>query len=87
MQLIHLINEITLSIGYETKEEVMDWMITYQDKSHTSPTHTREQCAKIAGVSAGTVACYNKVMNSNEEDLKEKISSNIKSGIYAYIIS
>lgn len=28
-------------------------------KSHTSPTHTREQRAKIAGVSAGTVARYN----------------------------
>ena len=35
-------------------------------KSHTSPTHTREQRAKIAGVSAGTVARY----NTKEEAMK-----------------
>lgn len=105
-------------------EEVMDWMITYQDvrrnmceaekiyandkvsvrrieeenekkrlegnrkgaditngktvsvhldaerKSHTSSTHTCEQRAKIAGVSAGTVARYDTVMNSD----KRKVS-------------
>lgn len=27
-------------------------------KSHTSPTHTREQVAKMSGVGAGTVARY-----------------------------
>ena len=38
-------------------------------------TNTREQRAKIAGVSAGTVARYDTVMNSNEEDLKEKVKT------------
>ncbi len=34
-------------------------------------TNTREQRAKIAGVSAGTVARFNKVMNSDDEELKK----------------
>ena len=34
-------------------------------------TNTREQRAKIAGVSAGTVARFNKVMNSADEELKK----------------
>lgn len=38
-------------------------------KSHTSPTHTREQRAKNAGVSVETLVRHNKVMNSNEEDI------------------
>lgn len=29
-----------------------------ESKSHTSPTHTREQVAKMSGVGAGTVARY-----------------------------
>lgn len=31
-------------------------------KSHTSPTHTREQVAKLSGVGTGTVARYDAVM-------------------------
>lgn len=45
-------------------------------KSHTSPTHTREQRAKFAGVSAGTVARYDTVMNSDDEELKKKVLAN-----------
>jgi hypothetical protein len=45
---------------------------TERDRS----TNTREQRAKIAGVSAGTVArfnkVFNKVMNSDDEELKKK---------------
>mgnify|MGYP003300339783 CR=1 FL=1 len=37
-------------------------------KSHTSPTHTREQVAKLSGVGVGTVARYNRVMNSDDEE-------------------
>lgn len=37
--------------------------------------NTDRQTAQKAGVSAGTVARYNKVMNSNEEDLKEKVKT------------
>lgn len=38
-------------------------------------THTDKELAKMAGVSAGTVARYNKDMNSNEKDLKEKVKT------------
>lgn len=34
-------------------------------------TNTREQRAKIAGVGTGTVARFNKVMNSDDEELKK----------------
>ena len=37
--------------------------------------YTDNQVAKKAGVGVGTVARYNKVMNSNEEDLKEKVKT------------
>lgn len=37
--------------------------------------NTDRQTAQKAGVGVGTVARYNKVMNSNEEDLKEKVKT------------
>lgn len=37
--------------------------------------NTREQIAQKAGVSTGTVARYNKVMNSGDEDLKQKVKT------------
>lgn len=46
-----------------------------ETKIRDRSTNTREQRAKIAGVSAGTVARYNKDMNSNEKDLKEKVKT------------
>lgn len=45
-----------------------------REKKH-SDTWTDSQTAKKAGVGVGTVARYNKVMNSNEEDLKEKVKT------------
>ena len=42
-------------------------------KSHTSPTHTREQRAKMAGVGTGTVARFSKVMNSNDEERNQTV--------------
>lgn len=44
-------------------------------KSHTSPSHTREQVAKMPGVGTGTVARYDTVMNSNDEILKQEVLS------------
>lgn len=44
-------------------------------KSHTLPTHTREQIAKMSGVGTGTVARYDAVMNSDDEELKEKVKT------------
>lgn len=35
-------------------------------KSHTSPTHTREQVAKMSGVGVGTVARYDAVMKDEK---------------------
>jgi len=40
-------------------------------KSHTSPTHTREQVAKMSGVGAGTVARYDAVMKSDKRRLSK----------------
>lgn len=37
--------------------------------------NTDRQTAQKAGVGVGTVARYNKVMNSNEEDLKEQVKT------------
>ena len=39
-------------------------------------THTDKELAKMAGVGTGTVARFNKVMNSNDEDLKKKVLAN-----------
>lgn len=41
--------------------------------SHTAPTHTREQIARLAGVGTGTVSRYEKVMKSDDEELKRKM--------------
>lgn len=46
-----------------------------EKKSHTSPTHTREQVAKMSGVGTGTVARYDAVMKSDNEDLKRKVQT------------
>ena len=37
--------------------------------------HTDKELAKMAGVGTGTVARYNRVMNSDDENLKEKVKS------------
>lgn len=42
-------------------------------KSHTSPTHTREQRAKLSGVSSGTISRYDTVMKSDDEELKQSM--------------
>lgn len=44
-------------------------------KSHTSPTHTREQRAKLSGVSSGTISRYDTVMKSGDDELKQSMLS------------
>ena len=51
----------------------MDGTENSEKKSHTSPTHTREQVAKLSGVGIGTVARYDAVMKSDDEELKRKV--------------
>lgn len=46
-----------------------------ESKSHTSPTHTREQVAKMSGVGTGTVARYDAIMKTDDEDLKKKVQT------------
>lgn len=41
-------------------------------------THTDKELAKMAGVGAGTVARFNKVMNSDDEILLDLLESNIR---------
>ena len=43
--------------------------------SHTSPTHTREQLAKMSGVGTGTVARYQAIMKTDNEELKQKVNT------------
>ena len=38
-----------------------------EKKSHTSPTHTREQVAKLSGVGTGTVARYDAIITTRNE--------------------
>lgn len=45
------------------------------DNRSRSNTWTDSQTAKKAGVGVGTVARYNRVMNSDDENLKEKVKS------------
>lgn len=40
-----------------------------------SVTHTDKELAKLAGVGSGTVARYNRVMNSDDEELKNEVKS------------
>lgn len=56
-------------IGVQNKE------MTNENSRFHSDTWTDSQTAKKAGVGTGTVARYNKVMNSNDEDLKEKVKT------------
>lgn len=60
--------------GYKKEVAVqMDGNSNDDKKSHTSPTHTREQVAKMSGVGTGTVARYDAVMKSDDEELKKKV--------------
>ena len=58
-------------------------------KSHTSPTHTREQRAKLSGVSAATICRYDTVMKSDNKELQESmLSGDVKIGTaYKQIIN
>lgn len=38
-------------------------------------THTDKELAKMAGVGTGTVARFNKVMNSDDEELKKRVQT------------
>ena len=48
----------TLKQNQENNRSVQMDKTDNNEKSHTSPTHTREQVAKMSGVGAGTVARY-----------------------------
>lgn len=49
-----------------------------ESRSHTSPTHTREQVAKMSGVGTGTVARYDAIMKTDNEVLLDLLESNIR---------
>ena len=59
----------------KTASVQMDGTRNDEKKSHTSPTHTREQVAKMSGVGVGTVARYDAVMKSDDEELKRKVQT------------
>lgn len=51
------------------------WLDAERKQQRDRSTNTREQRAKIAGVSAGTVARYDTVMNSDNKELKKRVQS------------
>ncbi len=53
----------------------MDGKRDVESKSHTSPTHTREQVAKMSGVGTGTVARYDAIMKTDNEELKKRVQT------------
>lgn len=117
INVILLQNLAVITLAYDTKEDVMEWMINTQlgrrnlppaqrlavmDKfkkkiqeqakenmsiggssdKKVSPngetlikkqTHTDKEIAKMAGVGTGTVARFSKIMNSNNEDIKQRV--------------
>lgn len=59
-----------------TNSKAVSVQMDGERKSHTSPTHTREQRAKL---STGTVARYDAVMNSDNKELqKSMLSGDVK---------
>lgn len=52
--------------------------VLQMEKNEDKPKiiHTDKEIAKMAGVGTGTVARFNKVMNSDDEELKEKVLAN-----------
>ena len=60
----------------------MDGTRNDEKKSHTSPTHTREQVAKMSGVGVGTVARYDAIIYTKEKEKMDNILD--KFGIYDF---
>lgn len=64
------------TVGRPSKENCTPIGVQFPDDTRPrSETWTDAQTAKKAGVGVGTVARYNRVMNSNDESLKEKVNS------------
>ena len=51
--------------------------VLQMEKNENKPKiiHTDKEIAKMAGVGTGTVARFNKVMNSDDEDIKQRVLS------------
>lgn len=64
------------TVGRPSKENCNPIGVQFPDDTRPrSETWTDTQTAKKAGVGVGTVARYNRVMNSDDENLKEKVNS------------
>lgn len=62
--------------SHESRKDGCVQMDTTKDNIRDRSTNTREQVAKMSGVGTGTVARFNKVMNSDDEELKNKVLTN-----------
>ena len=59
-----------------------------EKKSHTSPTHTREQVARLSGVGTGTYRMGAKILDSDNEDyfiIKKYFFSELNTYIFEQI--
>ena len=75
---IKLENEEKMLEGYskERREEKSSCVhLDTGSKERDRSTNTREQLAKMSGVGTGTVARYDAVMKSDNEDLKRKVQT------------
>lgn len=60
----------TLKQNQECNRSVQMDKTENSEKSHTFPTHTREQVAKMSGVGTGTVARYDAIMKTESANKK-----------------
>lgn len=61
--------------SHESRKDGCVQMDTTKDNIRDRSTNTREQVAKMSGVGTGTVARYDAVMKSGDEDLKKKVQT------------
>lgn len=61
--------------SHESRKNGCVQMDASKDSIRDRSTNTREQVAKMSGVGTGTVARYDAVMKSNDEDLKKKVQT------------
>ena len=68
-------NKKSKDIAESNKRRGSNVLQMEKNEDESRKIHTDKELAKMAGVGTGTVARYNKVMNSNDEELKEKVKT------------
>lgn len=69
-------NKKSNDIAESNKRRSSNVLQMEKDEDKPPKIHTDKEIAKMAGVGTGTVARFNKVMNSDDEELKKKVLAN-----------